>query len=207
MSLFITFEGCEGCGKSTQSRLLKEYLEKKGMPYVYAREPGGTVISEKIRAMILDRENAALTAQAEALLYAAARCQIIDEVIRPALNAGKTVILDRYVDSSLAYQAYARGLGYDFVAAVNRYALETCMPDVTVFMDVPPEQAFTRKGGADATDRMEAEGLEFHKKVYEGYKQLEKKFPLRIAPFAARGTKYETHGLIVEYLKTRGFIE
>ena len=207
MSRFITFEGCEGCGKSTQSRLLKEYLDKTEQPYIYAREPGGTEISEKIRNIILDKGNADMTGECEALLYAAARCQIIDEVIKPALKDGKIVILDRYIDSSFAYQAYARGLGFDFVAKVNAYALSSCMPDVTVFMDVTPEQAFLRKGGADVTDRMELMGLRFHEKVYSGYKELEKKFPERIVPFSAQGTKYDTHEEIVSYLRSRGFIK
>ena len=128
-------------------------------------------------------------------------------MIRPALDAGNIVILDRYIDSSFAYQAYARGLGFDFVSRINTYALENCMPDVTVFMDVRPEQAFKRKGGADDGDRIELEGLEFHNKVYAGYKELEKKFPNRIVSFAAQGTKYETSALIIEYLKGRGFIK
>ena len=204
---FISFEGCEGCGKSTQVRLLKEYLTEKGIPFVAAREPGGTEISEKIREIILDKSNAAMTDATEALLYAAARCQIINEVISPALNEGKLVILDRYIDSSFAYQAYARGLGYDFVAKANDYALRTCMPDLTIFMDVDPERAFNRKGGVDKTDRLELAGLEFHKKVYLGYKELLKKTPERFAIFAADGTKYETNALIIEYLKGRGYIE
>lgn len=206
MSLFITFEGCEGCGKSTQSRLLKEYLDITGQPFVYAREPGGTRISEKIRSVILDKENGAMTAECEALLYAAARCQIIDEVVLPALKEGKIVILDRYIDSSFAYQAYARGLGYEFVAAANGYALKNCMPDVTVFMDVKPEQAFLRKGGVDSSDRIELEGLEFHNKVYAGYKALQEKFQKRIVSFEAQGTKAETHGKIKEFLISKGFI-
>ena len=202
----ITFEGCEGCGKSTQSRLLKEYLERKEIAYVAAREPGGTAISEKIRSLILDKENASMTARAEALLYAAARAQILDEVVKPALEEGKIVILDRYVDSSFAYQAYARGLGYDFVAAANSYALESFMPDVTIFMNVPPENSFRRKGGADEADRLELEGLSFHEKVYDGYLTLLKKFPERIIPFGATGSKYDTHKEIVSYLTKKGFI-
>ena len=137
----ITFEGCEGCGKSTQLRLLKDYLDRKGVDYVAAREPGGTEISERIRAIILDGSLSGMSYRTEALLYAAARCQILKEVVKPAVDAGKTVILDRYIDSSFAYQAYARGLGYDFVAAANSYAVENFMPDVTVFLNVPPENS------------------------------------------------------------------
>ena len=202
---FISFEGCEGCGKSTQVRLLKEYLTEKGIPFITAREPGGTEISEKIREIILDSRNSAMTDATEALLYAAARCQNINENILPALEEGKLVILDRYVDSSFAYQAYARGLGYDFVAKANDYALTHCMPDLTIFMDVDPERAFNRKGGVDKKDRLELAGLEFHKKVYLGYKELIKKSPDRFVIFAADGTKYETNALIIKYLSERGY--
>lgn len=202
----ITFEGCEGCGKSTQSRLLKEYLEQNGTEFVAAREPGGTEISEKIRSLILDKNNVSMTARTEALLYAAARTQILEETVKPALESGKVVVLDRYFDSSFAYQAYARGLGYDFVAAANSYAIENFTPDVTIFMNVPPENSFRRKGGADEGDRLELEGLAFHKKVYEGYLALLKKFPERIIPFGAKGSKFDTHKEIVRYLKEKGFI-
>ena len=204
---FITFEGCEGCGKSTQVRLLKEYLTEKDIPFVCAREPGGTEISEKIRSILLDKGSAEMTAECEALLYAAARCQIINEIILPALSEGKLVILDRYIDSSFAYQAYGRGLGYDFVAKANGYALKNCMPDLTVFMDVDPERAFKRKGGVDLGDRLETAGIGFHKKVYEGYKELCVRFPERIVPFKAEGTKFDTNAQIVEYLRKREFIE
>lgn len=203
---FITFEGCEGCGKSTQVRLLREYLEKTGIPFVCAREPGGTEISEKIRDIILDKSNGKMVDECEALLYAASRCQLIKEVIKPALEDGKLVILDRYIDSSLAYQAYARGLGYDFVAKANDFAISACMPDLTVFMDVDPEVAFKRKGGVDIGDRLESAGMDFHKRVYAGYKELEKKFANRFVSFKAEGTKFETNALIIEYLKERQFI-
>ena len=203
---FITFEGCEGCGKSTQVRLLKEYLVEKNVPFVLAREPGGTVISEKIREIILDKNNSTMTSHAEALLYAAARCQIIDEVVLPAIKQGKLVILDRYIDSSFAYQSYARGLGFEFVAKANDYALKTCMPDLTIFLNVDPERAFLRKGGVDGQDRLETAGMEFHKKVYAGYLDLCKKFPERIVPFTADGTKFDTNAKIIEFLRSKGFI-
>lgn len=203
---FITFEGCEGCGKSTQVRLLKEYLVEKDIPFVLAREPGGTAISEKIRDIILDKNNSEITDRAEALLYAAARCQIIDQVVLPALENGKLVILDRYIDSSFAYQAYARGLGYEFVEKANDYALKNCMPDLTVFLNVDPDRAFLRKGGVDGKDRLETAGFDFHKKVYAGYLDLCKKFPQRIVPFTADGTKFETNLKIIDFLRSKGFI-
>ena len=202
----ITFEGCEGCGKSTQLRLLKDYLDQKGIDYISAREPGGTEISERIRAIILDGTLSGMSYRTEALLYAAARCQIIKDVVKPALEAGKIVILDRYIDSSFAYQAYARGLGFDFVASANSYAVANFMPDVTIFLNVPPENSFRRKGGADTGDRLEQEGMAFHKKVYEGYLTLLKKYPERIIPFTASGSKNDTHNEIVNYLTKMGFI-
>ncbi|MBQ9782555.1 MAG: dTMP kinase, partial [Clostridia bacterium] len=118
---FITFEGCEGSGKSTQVAMFREYLEKRNIDYVFTREPGGTEIAEKIRALILDAENVAMTDECEALLYASARAQLIKEKVLPCLNSGKLVLCDRYIDSSFAYQAYARGLGMDFVKKINSY--------------------------------------------------------------------------------------
>ena len=202
MKGFIVFEGCEGVGKSTQLRFLKEYLEKVGRPAVFTREPGGTPLAEEIRQLILTKP---MSAETEAALFAAARCDHIDNLILPSLRDGKIVVCDRYIDSSLAYQAYARGLGYDFVAKANDYALTHCMPDLTIFMDVDPERAFNRKGGVDKKDRLELAGLEFHKKVYLGYKELIKKSPDRFVIFAADGTKYETNALIIKYLSERGY--
>ena len=164
--MFVTFEGCEGVGKSTQLNMLKEYLSATGQEAVYVREPGSTRISEKIRSVILDPANTEMTAETEALLYAAARAQLVSEVILPALSAGKTVICDRYVDSSAAYQGYARGLGIDFVRRINSYPLANAMPDVTVFIDLRPSDAFR---SVRREDRLEREKAEFHDKVYEGY--------------------------------------
>lgn len=123
---FITFEGCEGSGKSTHVALFKEYLDRNGIDYIFLREPGGVSISEKIRSIILDVENKEMCDRAEALLYAAARAQLITEKIIPALNEGKLVVVDRYIDSSFAYQGYARGLGIDFIEKINSYAIDSC---------------------------------------------------------------------------------
>ena len=176
---FITFEGCDGCGKSTQLRLFSEYLTKEGKPHIFTREPGGGKISEEIRGILLNGKNMEMTDECEALLYAAARVQHLSDSVEPALSAGKTVVCDRYVDSSFAYQAYARGLGEDFIAKINAYALEKYLPDATVFIDLTPEDAFKRKHGADENDRLEQAGLEFHKRVYAGYKLLAEKYPER----------------------------
>lgn len=202
---FVTFEGCEGSGKSTQLRLLSERLDKEGIPYIMTREPGGSAISEQIRKIILDGNNMAMCDECEALLYAAARIQHLKDTVIPALDAGKLVICDRFVDSSLAYQGAARGLGTEYIAAINSLAIEKYSPDLTVFLNIPPDKAFSRKHGADENDRMEKQGLEFHKKVYEGYISLFEIYP-RICPVECGGTKYETHENIVALLKEKGVI-
>lgn len=203
---FITFEGCEGVGKSRQIKLLEEYLIKNGIKYYFTREPGGTEISEQIRAIILDGKNLAMTNECEALLYAAARVQLIKEEIEPRLNRGELVFCDRYVDSSLAYQGKARGLGYDFIKAINSYAFNGFMPDLTIFLNLSPEEAFKRKGGADSADRVELSGMEFHRKVYEGYLELARENPNRFSVIDASGTREQTSGKIIAALKEKGII-
>lgn len=200
---FITFEGCDGCGKSTQLRLLSEYLEKQGVAHIFTREPGGGKISESIRQILLDGKNAEMTDECEALLYAAARVQHLADRVEPALKEGKLVVCDRYVDSSLAYQAYARGLGVDFVQKINAFALENYLPDVTVFIDLSPEDAFRRKHGADENDRLEQAGIAFHQRVYEGYKTLAKENPTRFAVVDGRKTPDEIFSDVVAILQDR----
>ena len=145
---FITFEGGEGVGKTTQLRLIREYLEDKGVDAVFLREPGGNEISEKIREVILDRANFDMTGMCEALLYSAARAQLCEKVIRPALEKGKLVICDRFTDSTFAYQGVARGLGADKIETMNNLACGDLVPDLTLFLDLRPELAFRIKGGA-----------------------------------------------------------
>ena len=135
---FITFEGCDGCGKSTQLKLLSEYLTKNGVAHIFTREPGGGKISEAIREILLNGKNAEMTDECEALLYAAARAQHLRDRVEPALAEGKLVVCDRYVDSSFAYQAFARGLGFDFIEKINSFATENYLPDCTVFFDLTP---------------------------------------------------------------------
>lgn len=202
----ITFEGCEGCGKSTQVRLLKEYLTETNQPFIDTREPGGTAISEKIRSVILDKNNAEMVDECEALLYAASRCQLLKQKVLPALEQGKIVIIDRYYDSSFAYQAYARGLGYDFVASANDFAITNATPDLTVFFDIDPYSAFIRKGGADSADRLELAGIDFHNKVYQGYKALMEKFPQRIIAVDAKRSLEEVKLSLLTLLREKGMI-
>ncbi len=203
---FITFEGCEGVGKSRQIRLLEDYLKLNNISYFLTREPGGTGVSEQIRKVILDGKNVAMADECEALLYAAARVQLLKEEIAPRLNNGELVLCDRYIDSSLAYQGYARGLGVDFIEKINDYAVKKFMPDYTIFLKLPPEQAFLRKGGVDKTDRLELSGMEFHDKVYGGYLDLSKKYPERFLIIDASGTKEQTHQKIINALKEKGVI-
>ncbi len=176
---FITFEGTDGSGKTTQVDRVKEYLISKGYDVVLTREPGGTSISEKIRSIILDPENKEESSVTEALLYAASRAQHVAEKIKPAIEEGKIVICDRFMDSSLAYQAYARGLGDD-VLSINLFAIQGCMPDLTLFFDLNPKLAQERQIARGKLDRLEQEGLNFQQKVYDGYQSLIKKYPDRI---------------------------
>lgn len=201
---FITLEGCEGVGKSRQLAFLKEYMTSNGIDFVVTREPGGGKISEKIREIILDGNNREMTDECEALLYAAARVQHLNDIVEPALKQGKLVLCDRYLDSSFAYQAYARGLGMDFVEKINSYAIENFTPDYTIFLDLSPEEAFKRKGGVDKNDRLELSGFEFHQKVYQGYLAVAKNNPERVIRIDPTGTKEETHAKIVSALKEKG---
>lgn len=203
---FITFEGCEGCGKSTQVKLFNEYLTRENIPHIFTREPGGEKISEEIRRILLDANNKEMTDECEALLYAASRVQHLSDRVEPALSQGKLVVCDRYVDSSLAYQAYARGLGVDFVGKINAYALANYRPDVTIFIDLTPEAAFLRKHGADENDRLEQAGMAFHKKVYEGYKQLAANEPDRIVCIDGTQTPDEVFADVLKALQERGIL-
>lgn len=203
---FVTIEGCEGVGKSTQLRLLKEYCDSEGVNALFTREPGGCEISEKIRNVILDADNKDMSDMTELMLYCAARSQHTQTVILPALERGMTVFCDRYCDSTAAYQGYARGIDIAVVDALNNAAMCGVKIDYTVFMDVPPDKGFARKGGAKQTDRLELETLDFHRKVYEGFKEIERRNKDRFLSFKAEGTKYETHELIVKTLKAKGIL-
>ena len=204
---FITFEGCDGCGKSTQLKRLREYLEKQNIPHIFTREPGGGRISEGIREILLSGKNMEMSDECEALLYAASRAQHIRDRIAPALAEGKLVICDRYVDSSFAYQACARGLGMEFVSKINAFALEQYVPDLTFFIDLSPEEAFARKKGADENDRIEQAGLAFHKKVYEGYLAVAKAYPERVVVLNGRQSIEEIETNVRETLVSRGIVE
>ena len=201
---FITFEGCDGCGKSTQLKLLSAYLTENNIPHIFTREPGGGKISEEIRQILLNGKNMEMTDECEALLYAAARVQHLSDRVEPALANGELVVCDRYVDSSLAYQAYGRGLGVDFISKINSFALEKYLPDVTVFINLSSEAAFARKKGADENDRLEQAGREFHKRVYEGYCALAKQNPDRYVVINGAQTPQEIFNDVIKALKEKG---
>lgn len=205
--IFVTFEGCEGVGKTTQVRMLKEYLEQTNQESLFLREPGGTSISEKIREIILDKNNDKMSNECETFLYCSARSQLVAEVIKPALEEGKLVICDRFIDSTFAYQGVARGLGAEYVDTLNKLACNGVMPDLTIFLNLHPTEAFLRKGGADAEDRLEMAGMAFHEKVYEGYKLAEKMYKDRFVSIDVSGTKQQTQEKIRNCLKERGIIK
>ena len=200
---FITFEGCDGCGKSTQLKMLSGYLSENNIPHIFTREPGGGKISEAIREILLNGKNSEMTDECEALLYSASRVQHLHDRVQPALDKGELVVCDRYVDSSFAYQAYARGLGVDFIKKINDYAIENYSPDLTIFIDLSPEEAFLRKHGADENDRLEQAGMAFHKKVYEGYKELART-QKRIVTVNGRQTPSEVFADVLKALKDKG---
>lgn len=203
---FITFEGCEGVGKSTQIEMLKKYFEDNNVDALFLREPGGNAISEKIRNIILDKNNVDITDECEALLYCASRAQLIGQVIKPALEAGKLVVCDRFNDSTFAYQGVARGLGVDYIAKLNEVTLNGIVPDVTFFLDLEPQLAFKRKGGADADDRLELLDIDFHNRVYEGYKLAAKLYSYRIYSIDCSVTPNQVNAIVIEVLKQRNII-
>ena len=190
---FITFEGGEGCGKSTQVKRLKEALEREGLEVVLTREPGGTWLSEEIRHLIKDQDTDAPCDRSELLLFLAARAQLVKNVIRPALASGKWVVSDRFSDSTLAYQGYGRGLPLDILRDCNDFACEGLKPDLTLLLDVSPETARARLQGREAetntsADRIERAGDEFHARLRKGFAELAAAEPWRILTIDANGT-------------------
>ncbi|PSL27103.1 dTMP kinase [Planomicrobium soli] len=182
MSYLITLEGGEGAGKTSVSKQLVAFLEQQGHSVVSTREPGGIEISEQIRKVILDQDNVKMDSRTEALLYAAARRQHLVEKIIPALEAGKVVLCDRYIDSSLAYQGHARGIGMSEIFSINKFAIDKYMPDLTLYFDVQPEVGLARieRDGNREVNRLDVESMKFHEAVREGYHMLIQQYPDRI---------------------------
>ncbi len=206
--LFITIEGPDGSGKSTQIEFMKSYFHEQGFDCLFTREPGGTLIGEKLRSIILDKDNAEMCDMTEALLYAASRAQHVEELIKPALEEGKIVVCDRFIDSSIAYQGYGRNLG-DSVRIINEYAINGCMPDVTILMELDPGVGKSRIN-VEVQDRLEQEKLEFHQKVFAGYQEISKMYPERFACINAARDKESIRDEILDILermlKNRGYL-
>jgi dTMP kinase len=190
---FLALEGIDGCGKSTQAARLADALRAQGHDVVLTREPGGTALGEGVRNLVL--AGGEMSPVAEALLFAAARAQLVAEVVRPALDAGRWVVTDRFVDSSLAYQGAARELGIDDVWQINRPAVEGCLPDLAVVLDVPATVAAARDTGPD--DRIEAEGVALQEAVATGYRELAVRFSQRVSIVSGEGTVEQVHARVM----------
>jgi len=200
--LLITFEGIDLCGKSSQARLLAEYIRERKIEVVLSREPGGTPISEKIRQILLSREHTSMSPLTELLLYEAGRAQHTGELIRPSLEAGRCVILDRYGDASTAYQGWGRQLGPDLVRRLNELATGGLRPDMTILLDLSPEEAARRAPEKDwQADRLEGEAIEFHRRVREGYRRMAVEEPDRIKLIDGRNAIDDIHDQILTLIE------
>lgn len=213
--IFITIEGPEGAGKTTQARLLHERLRARH-PVLYTREPGGTAIGERIRALLLDEGHKEMSAQAEMLLFAASRAQFVAEVVEPALRGGRVLLSERYVDASIAYQGFGRGLGVELVRRVNEAATHGVMPDLTILLDIDPalglrraRDAAGKEGRQGHGDRLEQEALTFHARVRAGFLAIAHEEPDRIRIVDGSRAQQAVHDEIVrlvdELLTARGW--
>lgn len=192
---FIALEGVDGSGKSTQAAFLESALALRGVKVIRTREPGGTELGERVREILLAGEPGAMSLVAEAHLFAAARAELVQRVVRPALAEGTWVITDRFLDSSLAYQGVARGLGIDAVLAVNAAAVDDCLPDLSLVIDTPTEVTATRR--CATPDRIEAEGDGFQQRVAAGYRQLAERFPERVVLIDGVGEPDAVHARVM----------
>lgn len=190
---FLVFEGPDGSGKTTVINSLKDYLISKGHSVIVTREPGGTVLGEDIRKILLDKKNTDMNFRTEVLLYAAARAQHVDEIIKPYLEKNYIVICDRFVLSSLAYQGGARDENIDNVKNINDYAIDGINPDRTIFVDLDPEVGLCRKDSQEELDRLEMESINFHKKVYSSYKKLLESYPYKYSVVDGANSKEDVY--------------
>jgi len=190
---FITFEGSEGCGKSTQSEMLFGYLKSKGLKAIYLREPGGVKLSEKIRDILLDPKNK-ISPEAETLLYMAARAQVVEEVIKPALKAGKIVVCDRFLDSTIAYQGFGLGVDIKLIKSIGNFTTQGIKPDLTIFLDLPVKSGLKHR--YNCKDRIECRSVNYHLRVRNGYLRLARQEPPRIKIVKVQKDKFKTQGLI-----------
>ena len=194
-SKFITFEGPEGCGKSTQSGMLFSYLKSRGVKVIYLREPGGVKLSEAIRIILLDPESR-ISAQAETLLYMAARAQVVEEIIKPALEAKKIVICDRFLDSTIAYQGFGLGVDIKLIKSLGSFATQGIKPDLTILLDLPVKSGLKHR--YNCKDRIEQRSVSYHEKVRRGYLVLAKQEPQRIKIVKVLEDKFKTQNKIRE---------
>ncbi|WP_025682459.1 dTMP kinase [Paenibacillus maysiensis] len=203
--IFITLEGGDGSGKTTMIQRLAKFMEEEGYPVITTREPGGIEISEKIRSIILDPAHTSMDARTEALLYAAARRQHLVEKVKPAIEKGAIVLCDRFVDSSLVYQGFARGIGIEEVASINRFAVDDWEPDATFYLDIEPELGLARINASrgEEMDRLDMESISFHHKVREAYLELAHKFPERITIVDASPAPEQVEQVLEDLLKKR----
>ena len=204
--LFITFEGGEACGKSTQIKLLKDYIASRPdkEDFVFIREPGGTKLGENIRELLLNYEEDSPTPKSELLLFLASRAQLFEKVILPALNEGKTVIADRFFDSTVAYQGFARNiLNADEILDLHKIILGNFKPDLTFYLKISPDEAFKRKAVFPTLDRMEKENMDFHQKVFEGYNYLSKIDDKRYVVLDATLPINIIHEMIIDKIKEK----
>jgi len=201
--VFITLEGPEGSGKTTQIRLLAEWLRQQGYQVVLTREPGGTAIGDQIRDVLHDLDNTAMDARTEILLYSASRAQHVAQLIRPSLAAGKIVISDRYADSTLAYQGYGRGLDLEMLETITAFATGGLAPDLTLYLDIVAKEGLQRRQlGGDEWNRLDAEALDFHQRVRSGYLEMVKQEPERWAVLDAARTVEEIQAEIKAVVQT-----
>ncbi|MGN1398866.1 MAG: dTMP kinase [Erysipelotrichaceae bacterium] len=201
--LFLSIEGCDGSGKTTACTAVIERLKQEGYDVIYSREPGGSDIAEQIRRVILDVNNTAMDSRTEALLYAASRRQHLVEKIIPALNDGKIIICDRFIDSSLAYQGYARGIGIEEVLKINQFSIEGYFPDLTIYYDIDAQTGLNRISGRNNLDRLDVESLNFHKQVHRGYEIVCQLFPDRIKVIDASLSKEEVSQQTYQLIKEK----
>ncbi len=194
--MFISFEGLDLCGKTTQSHLLVERLTSLGKQVVYLREPGGTAISEKIRDILLDLRHSEMSAKAELFLFSAARTQLVSQVIKPAVQQGKIVICDRFYDSTTAYQGYGRGIKLEEIHAINRIATDGTIPDLTLFISVPLDEILRRQKIKKGIDRMESSGIQFYERVLNGFNAMAETEPNRFVVIDGMPAKESVHNTI-----------
>lgn len=199
MGKFITIEGPDGAGKTTQIKKLYNYLLDLDKKVIITREPGGTELGENLRKVLLTPDDKAPVPEAEALIYAASRVQLVKKVIKPSLDKGFIVLSDRFIDSNLAYQGWARGLGIDEIIKINSWSLKDCMPDITFVLDIDPKVSLARK--KEKKDRLESETQDFHRKVREGFSVLKERFSDRIKILDARKNEHELFCDILSEIK------